>query len=63
MKKNILCTRKKWQQAENVLKTKTFFNILPDLIQSLSRGMGGGEVGLKRGSRGKKIVFTNQRDG
>ena len=37
--------KKKWHQVENVLKTKAF-DILPDLIQPLSRGVGGGVVGL-----------------
>ena len=42
--------KKKWQQIENVFNTKTFC------------GVGGVGVGLKRGSREKKIVFSNQRD-
>ena len=54
-------------QEKNGSKLKMFrrlklFDILPDLIQPLSQGVGGGRVGFKRGSREKKIVFSNQSD-
>ena len=61
-KKNILCTREKGSKLKMFWKPK-LFDILPDLIHPLSRGVGGGGVGLKRGSKEKKMVFSKQRDG
>ena len=52
--KNILCTRANDSKLKMFWRPKCF-DILPDLVQPLSRGMG---LGLRRGSKEKKMVFS-----
>ena len=50
--------KRKWQQVENVLKTKTFWHFI-----WFSFWVGVGGVGLRRGSSQKGLVFSNLTDG
>ena len=50
--------KKTYYAQENVLKTKTFWHITW-FDSSFKPGVGGGGVGLRRGSKERKLVFSN----